>query len=158
MKINKKYFIRRNLDSYSEVEFAKFLEKRGIKVFYPFRDDVGVDILAFNEGKVEFYQLRARNEQSRYPNVYWFQIGKKDIKKLSRFPNSFFILCALQPNNKFDFFKLPIDVVKRYIKLRERTTKKSEKTFLEIKRIDERKYIIKPERISKFIDINKYLL
>jgi hypothetical protein len=157
MKINNKYFIRRKLDSYSEIEFAKFLEKKKVKAFYPFRD-VGIDVLAFDGKKVEFYQLKARNEHGRYPNVYWFPVRKKDIKKLSKFPNSFFVLCALQPNNKFDFFKLPIDVVKKYIKLREKTTKKSEKMFLEIKRIGKRKYIIKPERISKFIDINKYLL
>jgi|GEM_PF-3730352 hypothetical protein len=157
MKIDKKYFIRRNLDSYSEVEFAKFLEKKRISAFYPFRD-IGIDVLAFNGRRVELYQLKARNEQSRYPNVYWFPIRKKDIEKLSKFPNSFFIFCALQPNNKFDFFKLPIDVVKKYIKLREKTTKKSEKMFLEIKKIGKKKYIIKPERISKYIDINKYLL
>jgi hypothetical protein len=81
--------------------------------------------------------------------------GHRKIVKISKF---FFILCALQPNNKFDFFKLPIDVVKKYIKLREKTTKKSEMMFLEIKKIGKKKYIIKPERISKYIDIKKYLL
>ena len=45
MKINKKYFIRRNLDSYSEVEFSKFLERSGVKTFYPFKD-VGIDMLS----------------------------------------------------------------------------------------------------------------
>lgn len=157
MKIDKKYFIRRNPDSYAEIEFAKFLEKRGIQVFYPFRD-TGIDILAFDGKNVELYQLKARNEMKRYPNVYWFPIRKKDVEKLSKFPNTFFVLCALKPNGKFDFFKLPLPIVKKYIKLRERTTKKAEKIFLEIKRIGKRNYIVKPERIRKSIRINDYLL
>ncbi len=157
MEIDKKYFIRRNLDSYAEIEFAKFLEKRGIQVFYPFRD-IGIDILAFDGKNVELYQLKARNEMRRYPNVYWFPIRKRNIKKLSNFPNTFFVLCALKPNGKFDFFKLPLSVVKEYIRLREQTTKKAEKVFLEIKRIGKRDYIIKPERIGKVININDYLL
>ena len=101
MKINKKYYIRRNLDSYSETEFAKLLEKEGYMVFYPFRD-IGIDILAYKNGKVELYQLKARNEHGRRPNYYRFSI-KKDIEKLSKYTNIFFVLCALQPDGKLDF-------------------------------------------------------
>jgi len=159
MKISRKYFIRRDLALYSEIEFAKFIMKRGFMPFYPFKDE-GIDILAFNEkeNKIEFCQLKARNEMKRYPNIYWFPIRKKDIEKLSRFPNAFFILCALRPDGKFDFFKLPVPVVKKYIELREQTTKKQSKQFLEIERLGKRNYQIKPKRISEKIDINKYLL
>ncbi len=157
MEIPRKYFIRRNLDSYAEIEFAKFLEKNGFQVFYPFRD-IGIDILAFDGRKVELYQLKARNEMRKHPSTYWFPIRKKEIQKLSIFPNVFFILCALKPNGRFDFFKLPLSIIKKYVVLKEQNTKKSEKLFLEIKRIRERNYAIRPERIVRFIDINKYLL
>mgnify|MGYP001626461639 CR=1 FL=1 len=152
----KKYLIRRHLDIYAELELAKFLERRGIQVFYPFKD-IGIDMLAFNGKSFEFYQLRARNEMKRYPNVYWFPIKKRELEKLSKFPNVFFILCALKRNGKFDFFKLPLRIVKKYIKLKEKKRKKEEKMFLEIERIGERNYKIRPERIRKLININSYL-
>jgi len=160
MDVKKKYLIRRSLDFYSELEFAKFLEKKGYLVFYPFRD-VGIDMMSYKNGKIELYQLKSRNEHVRYPNIYWFPIRKKDIIKLeeySRFFDVFFVLCALQTNGKFDFFKIPLNVVKQYIRLREKTTKKRDAHFLEIKRISERNYEIKPERIRKQININNYLL
>ncbi len=133
------------------------MERKGIQAFYPFRD-TGIDILAFDGKKVELYQLKARNGMKKDQSIYWFPIRKIDVEKLSKFPNAFFILCALKPNGKFDFFKLPIPVVKKYIELREEKTKKSERIFLEMKRIGDRNYIIKPERLRKFIDINKFLL
>jgi len=157
MRIGKKFFIRRNLDFYSEIEFAKYLEKKNFQAFYPHRD-TGIDLLAVKDGLVEYYQLKARNEHSRYANDYWFLIKKRAIEKLLNLPRAFFVLCALLPGEKFDFLKMPVKIVEKYIKLRELTTKKKEQHFLIIKRIDERKYRIKPERISKIIDINKYLL
>ena len=151
MKINKKYYIRRNLDSYSEIEFAKILEKDGYMVFYPFRD-IGIDILAYKGRKVELYQLKARNEHGRRPNYYRFSI-RKDIEKLSKYPNTFFILCALQPSGKFDFFKLPIDVAEEYFK-----EKGAKDSWLGIERINPRDYEIRPRRIANLFDINNYLI
>jgi hypothetical protein len=69
-------------------------------------------MLGFDGKKVEFYQLKARHPQLRHSNIYWFFIRKKDIPKLSKLKNAFFILCALQPNETFHYFKLPIKVVK----------------------------------------------
>lgn len=159
MKIGKKFFIRRNLDFYSEIEFAKYLEKKDFQPFYPHRD-TGIDILAVKNRTVEYYQLKARNEQARCPGIYWFQIKKKAIVSLLNLSKTktFFVLCALQPGEKFDFFKMPVKIVEKYIKLREQTTKKNKEHFLEIGRINKGRYKIKPERISKIININKYLL
>ncbi|MEM5879330.1 MAG: hypothetical protein QXU74_02445 [Candidatus Aenigmatarchaeota archaeon] len=152
MKIEKKYFIRRNLDSFAEEEFAKYLLRKGVQPFYPFKD-IGIDMLGYNNGKVELYQLKARRQQARNKNLYWFSVRKKDIEKLLNFKNAFFVFCALQPNYTFHFFKVPIKIVKKYFERRK--TKKPEMEFFEIEKIDEEKYDIRPKYIK--IDINKFL-
>ena len=60
MKIDKKYLIRRNLDRYSELEFAREMEKIYQRPFFPFKDK-GIDIIGIDDGnRVYFYQLKAR--------------------------------------------------------------------------------------------------
>ena len=54
-------------------------KKKGTWFFYPFRD-IGIDILAYKDGKVELYQLKARNEHGKIPNYYRFSI-RKDMEK-----------------------------------------------------------------------------
>ena len=75
------------------------------------------------------------------------------MEKLSKYTNIFFVLCALQPDNKFDFFKLPIEMVREYF--REKGTQDS---WLGIERVDKRKYELRPYRLAKLFDINEYLL
>ena len=121
--------------------------------FFPFKDK-GIDMIAIKKNNIELYQLKARNELVNYKNTYWFML-RKDLTKLSKFKNKnlYFILCALQPNQQdFHFFKLPYKVVRNYFNKKHYENSK----FLEIKRINENEYKLRPKYIK--IDINKYRL
>ncbi len=151
---SEKYLIRRNLDTYSELEYARFIQKKGYSAFYPFKD-TGVDIVSYRDRAIEFYQLKARNEYRRQKGYYWFMINKKDVKKLLKFPKAFFVLCALQSDDRFAFFKLPTSTVKKWLELIERQTGKKKSHFLKIKRTNNG-YELRPERIKDQINLSRY--
>ncbi len=145
------------MDSFAETEFAKFLWKKDIQPFYPFKD-VGIDMIGVSRIKVEFYQLKARNPMAKGNNIYGFPITKKGIQKLSKLKNSFFILCTLQPNKTFHFFKLPPVIIREYDKQRKASKypKRHKTGFFKIEKIDEKTYRIRPKYIK--IDINEFRL
>jgi len=149
MKLPKKYLVRHHLDSYSEIEFASYLIKKGFQPFFPFKD-IGIDIVAHKKKNFELYQLKARNISLRY-NQFRFRVKKEDIEKLSKSnnKNTYFIFCAFQENQKFHFFKVPVSVVKKYFK------EAPKDRFFKIKKINA-KYQVYPRRIG--IKINKYIL
>lgn len=155
---NQKYIIRRNLDTYSEEKFAKELIDRGFIPYYPFKD-VGIDILATKKNKIFRYQLKARSLNSY--NEYWFMVNEKRLNRNLKQQNMFYVFCALLSNNQFDFFVIPVKIIKRwYDKKREgmktEKQKKREDVFLDIKPIGKSKYEIRPKRIK--INIDKYKL
>jgi len=151
MKIPKKYLSRHHLDAYSEMEFSNYLFDKGFQPFFPFKDK-GVDIIAFKNNNFELYQLKARKWSRRHPWYYWFPIKRKDIKKLKSLKNkrTYFILCALQTNQKFHFFKVPLKIIEEYFKKTPKTR------FFKINKVEDKKYEISPKRIK--ININRYLL
>jgi hypothetical protein len=151
MNPSEKYLTRRHLEAYSEISFSKFLFKKGIAPYFPFKD-VGIDMVAFKGNKIEFYQLKARNENLNQKRVYWFSL-KKNLHKLSKFRNTYFILCALQPNQKeFHFFKIPIKMIIKYFKKKHARNAR----MFEIKRISESNYKLMPQYLKW--NINKYRL
>jgi len=155
-----KYLTRRHLEAYSEIKLARLLEKKNYTTFFPFKDRIAVDMVVIKDGEkeIELYQLKARNQSMEMgKGIYWFNL-KKDIKKLSKLKskNIFFILCALQENQKdFHFFKIPLKVVLEYFKQKEESNKNC--TFFDMKRGKDMNYKIMPYRI-KNIDLDKFRL
>lgn len=160
MKIYKKYVVRRNLDSYSEMVFGDKLNKEGHEVFYPFKDK-GIDLLSVDkEGKIYFYQLKARNLNSQY-GEYWFSVAKKKLDKFKELTKNkgFWVFCALKGKEKFDFFQVPQIVVEKWFKEAVRNnTKNKDEEFLMVKPLEDGKYEIRPKRIAEKINIIDYLL
>ena len=159
MKIDKKYLIRRNLDRYSELEFAREMEKIYQRPFFPFKDK-GIDIIGIDDGnRVYFYQLKARNFNIR-KKVWGFKIDKKKMEIFPQTKNSFWIFCALRiAQDKFDFFKIPINILKKLYEERIRTTTGSrEGHFIDIKQKEGKWKFTNPERLNDITDFNKYLL
>lgn len=152
MKQADRYLVRRNLDAYAEIAFARYLSKRGVVPYFPFRD-VGIDMIGLKEGGVEFYQLKARNEMRAPKDHYWFPV-RKNIEGLSKFKKkAFFILCALQPNQAdFHFFKVPVPVAKHYFNAKHYRKSK----FFEIRRRENGSYRIVPSYIA--IDVDRFRL
>lgn len=154
MKTETKYLTRRHLEIYSETQLSKFLLQKGYMVFFPFKDK-GIDMVAIKKDNIELYQLKARNEMSNYKRYYWFPIRKNlnNYLKMKHNKNIFFILCALQPNQKdFHFFKIPLKIAKKYFKEKHYKNTK----FFEITRIHQDKYDVVPKYVK--ININKYRL
>lgn len=157
-----RYLTMRHLEAYSEIKLARFLEGNGFTTFFPFKDKIGVDMVAVkNSGdEIELYQLKARNKNEHHKlgeGTYWFGI-EKDIQKLSKLKdkNVFFIFCALQDNQKdFDFFKVPLNVAIDYINQKKKTNKQA--TDFEIKKESNGNYKLMPYHI-KNININNYIL
>jgi hypothetical protein len=153
MKREIKYRTRRQLESFSEEEFAKYLIGKGYLPFFPYKD-TGIDMAALKGGKIEFYQLKSRIQSLRHEGKYRFKVWH-DIKKLKKahISNAFFILCALQPDEgRFDFFKVPLKVVEEYF--RKNVCKST--SFLDIQKLDKNEYEIRPKYIM--LNINKYRL
>jgi hypothetical protein len=147
-----RYMSRRNLDAYAEIAFARYLSGKGTVPYFPFKD-VGIDMIGILRGQVEQYQLKARNEMLHMPGVYWFPL-RANLKNLSKIKGKvYFILCALQPNQKdFHFFKVPVREAARYYKLKRHRTAK----FFEIKRLTGKNYKIYPTYIH--LDVNRFRL
>lgn len=158
--MNKKYLIRHHLDSYSEMEFSNSLNKKNFQPFFPFKDE-GIDIVAFesnNFKKPFFYQLKARNITIKN-NCYSFRLSKAKIEEADKISNFYWVLCALKPSGKFDFFVFPQKIIKKWMdvlnkKLNEIGSEFGEKRFFKIKS-EEDSYSIAPRYIK--IDPNKYL-
>lgn len=152
-----KYFIRRNLDMYSELEFSKELVKKGFVAYYPFKD-VGIDIIAIKNNKVYNYQLKARS-LNRFGN-YSFMVHKRKLDKYVSKKNMYYVLCALLPNNRFDFFIIPIKIVNKWFKEYRKKIKKKESHFLVLKPDHNKNYTIVPDWLKNKIRVglNKYKL
>lgn len=146
-----KYEIRRNLEMFSQKEFAHKLNELGYTSYYPFKD-VGIDILATKKNLTHKYQLKSRN--SNKFGEYRYPCKLTDLKKFRHEKNMFWVLCALLPNNKFDFFILPINIL--FHNWFEKYQKEAKKKFLRIKPLGNHNYEIGPKMIK--LDINKYLL
>jgi len=158
--MNKKYIIRKKLDTYSEEVFAKKLIKIGQEPYFPFKDK-GIDIISIDKkSNPFFYQLKARNKDIKY-GEYWFMVN---IKKLDKFPktkNSFWIFCCFKEDMTFDFFVLPLDVTKKWFSLyhnSEGIKNKHDQYFLKIRPLSEGRFEMSPRWLNKDIDIMKYLL
>lgn len=152
----KKYEVRRNLSMYSEKKFAEELSKSGYTLYYPFKD-IGIDILATKDKKIFKYQLKARDLNTK--SAYWFLIRISDLNEYLTERNMYYVFCALLANNQFDFFIVPIKKVFDW--WNEHTNGLGvthNKEFLKIKPIGRHKYEIRPKRLKKKIDVNKYLL
>jgi hypothetical protein len=152
VKQAERYLVRRNLDAYAEIAFSHFLASRGFIPYFPFKD-VGIDMLGMKKGAVELYQLKSRNEMRAPKHHYWFP-ARKNVTPLSKLKGKvFFILCALQPNQKdFHYFKVQVSVVDRYFRLKHYQKSK----HFEIKRLKDGSYKIVPDYIS--IDVNAFRL
>jgi hypothetical protein len=158
MNISKKYLVRRNLDSYSEMVFGKKLNKEGHEVFYPFKDK-GVDLISLDaEGNVYFYQLKARNLNSS--GDYWFSLIRRKIEKFGEMTKGkgFWVLCALKDKEQFDFFKVPHKIIVKWFEEAVKNNKKEkDEEFLQIMPLGNGKYEIRPKRISEKINAMDFL-
>lgn len=158
MNIDKKQLIRRNLDYYSELEFAKKLKEMCQDSYYPHKDK-GIDIIGIDKYlNTFFYQLKARNVDSQYPDEYWFLVKEKKIFEFPKSNKSFWVFCALRSNGKFDFFIIPLKVIKKWYNIAKETyDPKRVQHHLMIKIIN-KKYEIRPKRVAEKINIMKYLI
>ena len=158
MKIYKKYLVRRNLDSYSEMVFGDRLNRHGHEIFYPFKDK-GIDLVSIHkENKTYFYQLKARSINQQ--GGYWFMVNIKKLEKFPKTNESFWVFCCFD-GNVFDFFQVPLKVVKKWFSLyhnSEGVRNKHEQYFLKITPISKGKYKISPDWLNSHINIMNFLL
>lgn len=159
MEINKKYLTKRNLDIYSELEFARYLNKIGQSPYFPFKD-VGIDIIGIDRGlNPFFYQLKARNFNIR-KGVWGFKIDRKKLQIFPKTKNSFWIFCVLKiAQDGFIFFKIPTMTLEKIYAERIKSCSEREGYFLDIRQNKSGTWeFVSPSRLNDLFNINEFLI
>lgn len=162
MMVSKKYMVRRNLDTYSEMMFAsKIAKELKHEVYYPFKDK-GIDLVSIDKkNNFYFYQLKARSISKSISKEYWFSVGRVKLNKFKEITNNkrcYWVFCALKGKEQFDFFQIPLKVVFKWYNETKMGRKKKDSYFLIIKPIEKGIYKVAPDRVNKKINIMKYLI